>query len=479
MSRSQFIELKAYLLKHLGLLYSEKQEKDLGAKISAAAKGFAFDSSERFVGWLLKQQLDAEQTKKLASFLTIGETYFFRERKALEYLEHKHLPHLISKRRNKNQTLKIWSAGCSSGEEPYTIAILLSRLLPGFKNWNIKIVGTDINSKFLEKAKAGIYSKWSFRGIPESFKSKYFDSIDDNRYKIKPYIREMVDFSYLNLATPPYFPSKNRKNSFDVVLCRNVLIYFSHDGIKMVTQNLYDNLNDGGVLLLSPVETSTLIHPDFERLPHDGITVYKKDQGKKSVKPGKQLTFKTPVKLNKALQIEARSANKPKLKEVAELNGLQKLYNSGRIEEVEELTQRLIDNGNSKHPGYLLLLARIKANKGLLQEAERLCNKAIGFEKVNTEAHYLLANVYNEQGKTRDAITSINKTLFLDPDFSMAHFLLGNIANNTLDGLKHYNNALKSLSKLNNEDLVAGSDGLTAGRLSEMIKSIRDLQINR
>lgn len=492
MTQSQVTELRDYLLKHLGLHYSMKQEKDLYSKISSAAQSFDYSSTESFIEWLLRQKLNDTQTKKLASYLTIGETYFFREKKALEFLEYKYLPELISKRRDKNKTLKIWSAGCSSGEEPYTIAILLKRIIPNIKNWDITILGTDINHKFLQKAKSGIYSKWSFRGIPESYKSEYFEEIDASKYKIKSSIMEMVDFSYLNLANPPYYPSKRNSNFFDVIFCRNVLIYFSHEGIQMVTENFYNNLRKGGVLLLSPVETSNLIHKSFNRLPYNGITIYEKNPEVKHTKPflgaipGKKA--KISYKRAKLISPNATSvvaANQEKKKNTLiqdkglDINALKALYLSGKFKDVEDVIKKAIDRGEDNNAEIYLLLAQIKANQGFLKEAEKHCTKTIDLDKVNTKAYYLLANIYNEQGQTRDAIASINKTLFLDPNFSMAHFLLGNISRSTnaSEATKHYQNALKSLSRLNDEDLVTGSDGLTVRRLSEIIKSIANINV--
>ena len=497
MNQNQLAELRAYLLKHLGLHYTKKQEKELISKISLAAKGFDFSNTESFVQWLLNQKLNAKQTRTLASFLTIGETYFFRERKALDFLEFYYLPNLIYKRKKtNNKTLRIWSAGCSSGEEPYTLAILLTRILPNIESWDISILGTDINPNFLDKARTGVYSKWSFRGMTESFKKEYFDVVDETKYKIKPFIRKMVNFSYLNLAHPPYTPLKNKVDAFDVILCRNVLIYFSREGIKMVTKNFYNKLENGGLLLLSAVESSNLICEDFDRSIYEGLTIYEKnpEQNKTrqaawnriSVLKTSQNTTKPTPKAsyitNLRKEVFASRDLKPKPKKVLDkaldLNKLKALLSSTDINEVEKIVQQEIAKGKNQ-TGYYLLLAQIKANKREFDTAEQCCKKVIQLEKVNTEAYFLLANIYNEQGKIEEAVDAINKALFLDPNFSMAHFLLGNIKRNSYknnEAIRHYNSALKSLSKLKEDEVVAGSDGLTAGRLSEMIKSVSNLQ---
>lgn len=499
MALIQYTELRNYLLANLGLSYHDKQENELHNKIKSAAKEFNFDNTENFITWLINQTLTPEQTKKLATFLTIGETYFFREKKALDFLEFKYLPDLIYKRRGNNQNLKIWSAGCSSGEEPYSVAIMLKRIIPDIKNWNITILATDINATFLKKAKEGVYSKWSFRGIPESFKTSYFKETENNKYQIKPEIKKMVDFSYLNLATPPYHASEGKTGMFDVILCRNVLIYFSHEGIKTVTTNFHDCLHQGGVLLLSPVETSNLISEKFNRLSFNGITIYENNPGAASKQMRNFIKHPTNISNNRIsktittpkpkikIATIAKPREKPlpkivvktnKNKKVNEASDYQKtlnLFKAGHYNEVEKRVNDAIKNGSQDKKSHLILLARIKANQGLLAESEKFCIEAIELDKINTEAHYLLATVYNEQGKVKEALNSINSTLFLDPDFALGHFLLGNISKNggeNSDSKKHFNNALKSLSKLKHDDIIAESDGLTAGRLSEIIRRV-------
>src|SRR6185369_3291595 len=131
---------------------------------------------------LVSGQLDKEQLETLAGHLTIGETYFFREQSSFDILENSILPDLIASRRGRGQRLRIWSAGCSTGEEAYSLAILLSRLIPDQREWQITILATDINSSALGKAVQGVYSDWSFRGVPQWIRQRYFKKTHDGRY---------------------------------------------------------------------------------------------------------------------------------------------------------------------------------------------------------------------------------------------------------------------------------------------------------
>ena len=178
--------------------------------------------------WLLSSEPPSRnQIEILASYLTIGETYFFREKQTFEILEERILADLIKTRRQNERRLRIWSAGCCTGEEPYSIAMLLSKMLPDLKDWNISILATDINPRFLHKASEGVYSKWSFRDCPQGVKERYFRKAKEDRLEILPDIKKMVTFSYLNLVEDSYPSLSNCTNAMDVIFCRNVLMYFA------------------------------------------------------------------------------------------------------------------------------------------------------------------------------------------------------------------------------------------------------------
>ena len=495
MSHPKLTELRKYLLNNLGLNFKIHQEKDLYRKLEDASGSFHFDNVIPFIDWLVNQQLSPEQTETLASFLTIGETYFCREKKALDYLEFEYLPELINKRKDNVKRLKIWSAGCATGEEPYSVAILLKRVIPDIKNWDIKILATDINAAFLKKARRGLYNKWSFRGNPDSFKKNHFQKTLKGKYQINSNIKRMVSFSYLNLAIDTYPSLINETNAIDIILCRNVLIYFSVDGIKTVTSNFYNSLIDGGVLLVSPVETSNLISSKFSSFTYNRVTIYNKDVEGNSrqklhkikkpvinvplsfdIKP-KKIKKRFVVKSDVIPEIKLPEKIPPKKKTIdhSEFKKAMELYKTGLFDEAESLIEGIAVSKNDDIKPYILLLARIKANKGQLDESEKLCLQAIEIDKVDAEAHYLHATVICEQGKLMEAINSLKKTLFLNHDFVLGHFLLGNISLNDgkkSESKKHFSNALKSLAKLNHSDIIAESDGLTAGRLSEIIHSM-------
>lgn len=182
--------------------------------------------------------------------LTVGETYFFRHQVYFDLLEQEIMPRLIAARREQRQ-LRIWSAGCATGEEAYSLAIMLSRLLPDLESWDVSILGTDLNTAFLARAREGRYGAWSLRGSNEGFVSAYFTS-DGGRHTIKPRLARLVRFAPLNLADPVYPSPANGTSQLDLILCRNVLIYFGPELARQVVTRLRSSLVPDGWLVVGP-----------------------------------------------------------------------------------------------------------------------------------------------------------------------------------------------------------------------------------
>jgi chemotaxis protein methyltransferase CheR len=191
----------------------------------------------------------------LVSGMNVGETYFFRDAEQMAVLERDILPGLIARRRAQRR-LRVWSAGCSTGEEPYTLAIMLARLLPDLTRWDVTVLGTDLNGESLRRARRGVYRPWSLRGLRPAALVPYVVP-DGDDFAVSERIRRMVTFERLNLAADRY-PAQ-----LDLVLCRNVLLYFDTASGRGVVARLRDALRPGGWLLLSPVEAG-LVGPGLD-----------------------------------------------------------------------------------------------------------------------------------------------------------------------------------------------------------------------
>jgi len=485
-------EFRKYLLDTFGLNFYGKRDSDLIKNIDNAATDFSYTNSTEFIKWILSNKLTEQGQGKLVGSFTVGETYFLREKKSFDFLEQIYLPGLIFKRQGTNRQLKIWSAGCASGEEAYTIAILLSRIIPDIRKWDITIMATDINPNFLEKAKKGVYSKWSFRNNPDWLQQNYFEKVGINEFQIIPEIQRMVQFSTLNLAEDSFPSERNNTQAFDIIFCRNVLIYFSLEGNKVVTNRFYHSLQDGGILLVSPVEMSNLITPEFEKIQYSGLTIYQKGAAEKTKKvslqpeinkPTVQILPKTKLAepttlIPRAINVEPKAKNSivVKLPEVSDFDETVKLFEKGLYDEAEKALTILKTKKDVHLPEVIKLLARTKANLGKLNEAIQLCDEALTTDKANESLYYLKATILQELGDDEAALAALNRAIYLNQDFVLAHFLLGNIylkLGKKPDGLKHFKNATAILSKMDNEKILSESEGITVERFREILNAIK------
>jgi len=225
MSNILLSRLSQFVSGQMGLFFPEERFPDLERGIASSARQFGFGETNSFLQWLMSSPLTQEQIELLASHLTVGETYFFREKSNFAVLEEFILPELIQTRRENNRRLRIWSAGCCTGEEPYSIAMTLSRLIPDWPDWNIDILATDINPRFLKKAAIGRYGKWSFRNSLKGMQKRFFDKKEDESFAIHPEIKKMVSFSYLNLAKDAYPSLSNNTNANDIRASCKILLF--------------------------------------------------------------------------------------------------------------------------------------------------------------------------------------------------------------------------------------------------------------
>jgi len=212
-SDSVFLQLREFVASHLGLYFPGERWPELQRAVCGAAQecGRQHDL-DRYIDGLLSPSLTQEQLEVLASHLTIGETYFFRENRSLEILEERIVPELIRAHVGLSAPIRIWSAGCATGEEPCSVAIVLNKLLAGLKDRNVEILATDLNTKSLQKACMGTDGEWSFRGTPHWVRHTYFEAGKEGRCTIVPAIKKMVRFAQLNLMDEAYPPLVNWTN---------------------------------------------------------------------------------------------------------------------------------------------------------------------------------------------------------------------------------------------------------------------------
>lgn len=448
--------LSEFIAQNTGLHFPPERRSDLQRGFTAAAAEFGFEDSAHYADWLLSTSLTRPQLHTLASHLTVGETYFFRERKTFDALAQSILPELISRRRGRAQRLRLWSAACSTGEEPYSLAILVQQLLPDWRDWHVTILATDINPRFLQKAAAGVYAEWSFRESPSWFKDRYFTRTQDGRFAVDPQIRNCVSFAPLNLAQDCFPSLVTDTNAMDVIFCRNVLMYFTPVHARKVVENLRDALTDDGWLAVSPTECSQALFSRFVAVNFPDTILHRKcNAEERSATCTSAPSGTTPERAAWALD-----APQPQPSTPVAAAAVQTPSASSQTE---------------RGPQVFSVLARALANQGNLTDALAWTERWIAADKIDPAAHYFHAMVLQEMGESKAARHSLDRAVYLLPDFALAHFALGNLAradSRTAAANKHFANALHVLRGCPADELLPESEGMTAGRLMEIIGTL-------
>jgi chemotaxis protein methyltransferase CheR len=259
MTDEEFRLIRDLIYSHCGLYFDNDSryllEKRLGRRLPLHQLS-GYKDYYHFLKYNRGKELELSD---IMDVLTTNETYFFREAFQLKAFTDEILPELVAEKEKRGErSLRIWSAGCSTGEEPYTIAMLLLEL-GCCKGWRVEIIGTDISHRVLHQARKAVYGKSAFRATDEAYIGRFFQE-QDGSFKIADEVKELVTISHLNLF------DQNRLALFgkmDVIFCRNVIIYFDQIAKKKVIEVFYRSLREGGYLLLGHSESLMNISTAF------------------------------------------------------------------------------------------------------------------------------------------------------------------------------------------------------------------------
>lgn len=242
--------IRDFIKDYCGLYFDDKSKYIVERRLNRRLKIHHLKDFREYYRLLMYDRRRDEELQAIIDILTVNETYFFREQNQLVAFSEEIVPELREKNGDKKK-INIWSAGCSTGEEPYTIAmfILENKI---FNNWDVNILGSDISQRVLQVAREGIYKKNSFRATDQYFIKNYFQEQRNEDQKILDKVKKLVNFNCLNLLDP--FKVK-LVGKMDVIFCRNVLIYFDKVARKKVVESFFERLADGGYLLLGHTES--------------------------------------------------------------------------------------------------------------------------------------------------------------------------------------------------------------------------------
>ncbi|MGB3265655.1 MAG: CheR family methyltransferase [Microcoleus sp.] len=491
-----FIQLIAT---NTGLKIRPQDRSALAQKLLTRMKDVKIAFPEKYYQMLAAPTQESQtEWRQLALLLTTNESYFMRDKGQFSLLEKVIFPELIDRKRKLHEqfgikpTLRIWSAGCSTGEEPYSLVIILKQLISDWEKWNILVVGTDINQEAIEKAERGIYSPWSFRLVDPKLQARYFDK-RKSEWEIDRNLRQFVSFRHLNLVKDNFPNIYQNIYNMDLILCRNVFVYFEAQYISQVLKKFAKTLRMGGYLMIGHAEVHSHAMNEFQAKIFPESVVYQ-TKNLLGEEPGKIEYSSAPAPQAESALDESRKGRKvngdishliPEGTVPASLNngnfgdlgailaggnGLGKILRS-RYFEGERASKKVPDlppttaakTTASQTPQMLILeakacfknkaypeaidkakqaidlqyhnfeadylLAQIYANLGKYSQAIEHCKRASKVDAMSIFPYYLQAHIAEEQGDLETAKIFLKKIIYLCPSFVSAYLELGNIYN--------------------------------------------------
>tara|TARA_B100000989_G_C19532792_1_gene471057 strand:+ start:1229 stop:2719 length:1491 start_codon:yes stop_codon:yes gene_type:complete len=465
------IAIGKYIKNNYGIALAEHQQATLVCAIKKICNKFNYPDASALYLDMVDNVVTTQVMELLIDEITVGETYFFRDSKQMALLRNKLLPELIqNKQQQQNKTLRIWSAGCSSGDELYSVAIILRELIADISEWNIHLVGTDINLVLIQQALAGKYSHHALRKVDNTIASRYFSRSGDS-YQLTSEIMQMAKFSYLNLIDD-YYPSFiNEINNIDLILCRNVFIYFSEPTIRDVLNKITQCLTESGVLMLGASDYWGENISGLEKLVADDVCYFQRgvltlNDIIEAINPDKKKYTANTTHSVTGNRLNAEGEQEI-ISEVTNEDAQIKLDKSDKLIQVFE-QQHSKDSINA-----IVEASQQLATAGKVDEAIASCKKALEIDEMDINCNYLYGQLLAEKNLTEEAVSVFKKIVYLAPKMPEAHYYLGVLSfrNGNKDrAIKHMMNTVTLAKQKASDAQVLNESNMTYSRLAEIVE---------
>jgi len=409
----------------------------------------------------------------------------------MQALREQILPDIIARHADSDRRLRLWSAGCATGEEPYSLAILLNELIQDLESWSILILATDIDQQALDIGRKGRYGAWSFRGVEDAIKESYFQPDLESTHRLDPRLRQMVTFRTMNLVSAPTPTEQVMIRDMDLILCRNVTIYFRAPVAESVMRRLSRSLCEGGWLLPGASEAGADALTDLDRRSYVSAVAYcRRQSAHPPAKAPKPAPAWATVPRNRDEKVQGRpsqpvhsegaadvasSLERPRVlawdadagdpsQVISQVRRMLAANDSGAAEEMLRMLQ--VDQPippRSKHD-----VALIHADLGNLAESRRWCERAIEEDRVSPEPYFSLAMVCQAEGDDARAIDALSRVLYLSPNCALAHLSIGHLYRRRGDlekGNRHLAVATRLVEEASPETIIPLSDGVSADQM--------------
>jgi chemotaxis protein methyltransferase CheR len=438
---AHFTDLKGYVLGHTGLAYYNDKNEDLAARLALRMGVLHAANCRRYLE-ILEGLAGAHEMDRLVGELTIGETYFFRQVEHFDLLRSTIIPGLLEQNA-EGRRIRIWSAGCATGEEPYSIAVLLEREFGNrLAGWDVSILATDINNEFLTRAKEARYSEWAFRATPHEIREQCFDR-RGKTWTLRPEYRNRVAFQRLNLAAEHTMFSP--ANVFDLIVCRNVMIYFAADLIQRTVTRFREALLPGGWLIVGHAEFNPTLFAEFARVCVAGVSAYRNlVSGVAAPQPEPCPPSPVLAEHKPASRSKSRKSALPAAAPVA-----------------------------APAPAMALQEVRDLADRGLWQAAAALGMQLTESDPLSAPAHFTLGLILESAASPQEAEPALRRAIYLDRNFALAHYHLANCLQSTgkrEQARRSLQNVVQLLTNRPAGERVEHGDGMTVADLNQMAK---------
>ncbi len=412
-------------------------------------------------------QSDSEEMDALVAELTIGETYFFRHKEQFDALRDIILPDVIERNRALKR-LRIWSAGCATGPEPYSIAIMLERDFGAkIADWHVTVLGTDINQKFLARARDGRYDPWAFRVMPDDLRESCFTQVG-NQWQINAEYKRFVKFQYHNLTTSKFPSIIDNIAGFDIIICRNVIIYFSPETIEALIPCFHETLGNGGWLIMGHAEPNQQLFRDFRTVNTEGAVLYQRVDGYQpptvtrilpdmvapTPKPASSTLSKISVlDVRRPAASPLRSSPPPRPRPpVAASPPPTPVPSSGQGESVARIRQL--------------------ADGGQWDAAAAACDALLALTPMDAWVHFYRAMIFEQVGQADECEKALRRAIYLDRKLVLPHYHLGLFLlrrDDATGASRAFRNVQTLLKDRPDDGLVADGDKIMVGQMRDAV----------
>lgn len=460
---ADFSRLKSLIIERTGHFYYQDKDDLLWERVRRRLQATGARNASQFIDLLIAPETGPAEWAHLEAEITIGETFFFRYAEQFAALRETILPEIIGRKRSERR-LRIWSAGCATGAEPYSLAILVRQLLgDDLADWRLGIIGTDINESFLETARRARFGKWALRSLPAEERAHYFLPVEREQWQLRPEFRSLVRFEKHNLLSLLDGSSPLQFTEFDLILCRNVLIYFHPETVNRVVGALRDCLLDDAWMLLGHAEPNPSFSMMMQAVNLPGTVAYRRREGE----PQAPTATATATAVGEdALVSQPRfpphATSQPS-------DGRPKRHVPPRV--VPPLIEP--PAWPPRRSPSRLAEVRAKADAGDLAGADETCRRALLEEPLNASLHLYHGLVSQALGRSIEAEKAFRRCLYLDKSFAMAHYHLGLLLladGRSAPGRRALANAARIAGSMPDNDPLLEGDGLTVGDLRGLIR---------